>query len=368
APFLNDHGIGEKDNGDSGVFVPFPSAQDTEHGAWSKVSATTPHVLTEATTATLRLTGTFTVEVVGLDFRLLGDGAAADLRSGTERSSLSPAPGGLPGADERAHKVHEAFLRIVVTDGALELSVPRATSLQWSGPTAETVTGSVTMEEATGSIELANGQQQRLTGASYQLDGRYDLQANPAVQGLQLAVTGLDEHGQPLEPASTTVHQAASPVYWALAAAVAASAGITFLILGLRRRQPTMADVESALEAGHFRRAARDAGRLLRRRPGFEDAVISRAIALSKMGRNARVVREIHAHFAEREPSDGVLHYVLGLALKETGAAADAERAWHEALRRTPGLLPQVQPLLSGQQASSPPSAVVPAVDGTAYA
>ncbi|MCA1810995.1 MAG: hypothetical protein LC623_03165, partial [Halobacteriales archaeon] len=316
-PRLDQHEINEQDDKGSNLFLPVPVSKEAERGSWTVALAGTSHVLTEAQTATLRLSGTFTLEVVGLDFQLLGQGVEKELRSGVSRSS--PAPGGAP-TDERAHALHETFLRVLVTDGTLEFNVDAASALQWSGPAVETVAGSVTMEDATGSIQLADGQQQSLTGASYRLDGRYDLKANPAEQGLQLAVTGLDEQGQPLVPQSTTVRQAASPIYWAAVAAVASSAAVAALVVLLLHRRPTMADVESALEAGHFRRAARDAARLLRSRPGFEDAMISRAIALSKLGRNQRVVREIRAHFATREPSDGVLHYVLGLALRETGA------------------------------------------------
>jgi hypothetical protein len=349
---------------DSGVpALPNPPGMAKESGFWSEFPANASHVLTEADSATFHLSGTFVLEILGLDLRLEGEGRAADLHSGTAHDEV-----GVGAVDSHARAVHQSFLRIVVTDGTLDLGVPAAYRLQWSGLAAETTSGPVRMEDATGSVLLSDGNQQRLTGASYRLDGRYDVQANPSQQGLQMAFTGLDAAGQPLSPLTATVRPAASPFYWAAAAAVAGSAAVTLLILGLRRGNPTMADVESSLEAGHFRRAARDAGRLLRRRPGFEDAVLSRAIALAKLGRNRRVVREIQAHFASREPSDGVLHYVLGLALKETGATADAQEAWREALRRTPGLLPQVQPLLSAQQGSSPVSAVGPAVDGTAYA
>lgn len=354
---------GIEDKGDQGDGM--QGSLDEDEGYWSAPVAPTAHVLTEAGAGALRLTGTFTIEVVGFDFRLTGAGEPADLHSGVTYGSL--VPGGAAPVDGHARTFQESFLRITVTEGTLQLVAP-AGALQWSGPAASTVTDGVTMEDATGSIQLADGQQQRLTGASYRLEGRFDLQANPAEQGLQLAATGLDEEGRPLVPASTFVQQAASSFYWLAVAAVGGSAAITALAILLLRRRPTMADVESALEAGHFRRAARDASRLLRLRPGFEDAMISRAIALSKLGRNRRVVREIRAHFEQREPSDGVLHYVLGLALRETGAPADAQAAWREALRRTPGLLPQVQPLLAGQQASSRPSTVASPVDGTAYA
>lgn len=364
-PQLDQDGINEgQQHGATTVQSPFANG---EPSTWSYPTAASPHVLTDAQAGTLRITGTFVLEASGLDFAAQGSGTSTTLRSGITYGAL--APGGIGPADQHLRTMHEAFLRIFVTDGVLDLAVPAVPHLQWSGPAAATTVPSVTMTHANGFVRLSDGEKQTLDGASYVLDdGRYTLQSNPSQQGLQLAVTGLDANGNPLAPATATVRPTVPALAWAIAAAVVGATGVTLLAVALLRRNPTMADVETALEAGHFRRAARDAARLLQRRPGFEDAMISRAVALSKLGRNRRVVREIRAHFAAREPSDGVLHYVLGLALRETGATADAQEAWREALRRTPGLLPQVQPLLAGQQASSRPSAVPTAVDGTAYA
>lgn len=364
-PVLSSDGIYPRGSRGAGVLPSAP--QSSAPSFWSHPPAGGPHVVNQASAATVHLAGTFTVEVIGFDLHLAGEGQDADLHSGTSRPGLAPVPVGA--LDGHLHAIRQSFLRINVTDGTLDLGVPAARLVQWSGPAVESTTAdAVALSGATGTLLLSDGQRQQLTGAAYRLDGRFDLAANPAQQGLQLAVTGLDAHGQPLVPSTTTVRVAAAPPDWAVALAVAASAGAALLALALRRRQPTMRDVEAALEAGHFRRAARDAARLLRSRPHFEDAVLSRSIALSRLGRNRRVVREVHAHFAAQEPSDGVLHYVLGLALRETGAAEAAQAALREALRRTPGLLPQVQPLLSGQQPSSPASALGPAVDGTAYA
>ncbi|HUR61648.1 MAG TPA: hypothetical protein VM286_04720 [Candidatus Thermoplasmatota archaeon] len=370
-PELNHGSIQERPDPST---VPQASSQDPEP-YWTVTHSETAHVVTEALSATLHLAGTFTIEVIGLDFDLRGDGGSTQLHSGVQRDRL------VPGVD--AYKVRQDFLRIEVTDGSLDLgvrlapamtasvngqSVPDATLAQWSGPGADSASGSISLDGATGSFLRADGQQQRLTGSSYRFEGRYELHANPSEQGLQLGITGLDDQGQPLSPATQTVRPVASTLAWLIAlAAAAVAAGATVAIV-LLRRHPTMADLESGLETGHFRRVVRDSARILRKRPGFEDAVISRSIALSKLGRNGRVVREVRTHFASREPSDGVLHYVLGLALKELGETAQAQEAWKEAVRRTPGLLPQVAPFFPAQQASSTPSAVTGVVDGTAYA
>lgn len=362
-PELNPSKIQESSGDPSGA-GPLPSmgSGGGAGGFWTIRDAGGPHVVTEAAgAAVLRLEGTFTLEVVGLDFRLTGDGGDRRLHSGTEREPLQP---GAPGP---AQSIRQSFLRINVTAGSLDLAVASAALIQWSGPAAATTTAAASMEEATGSVTLSDGRQHRLTGAAYHLDGLASFQANPAQQGLQLEITGLDPQGYPLAPASTSVRQQATPAAWTVAATMAGGACAVLLALLLRRR-PTMADIEASLEAGRFRRAAWEASRLLRRRPGFEDAVLSRAIALSKLGRDRRVVHEVQDHLAGHAPSDGVLHYVLGLSLRRLGAVGDAQAALQEALRRTPALLPQVQPLLAGQQPSSPLRALPPAVDGPAYA
>jgi predicted Zn-dependent protease len=123
----------------------------------------------------------------------------------------------------------------------------------------------------------------------------------------------------------------------------------------LRRvlRMPALADVEHAIEEGEYRRAAHMAGRILSRLPGSEEALLGRAIALSKHGDNQAVVAELSRHLAAKPASDGTLHYVLGLAQLEVGRKEEAQASLKEAVRLTPSLQAEVAPRL-GKVFSSP--------------
>lgn len=109
-----------------------------------------------------------------------------------------------------------------------------------------------------------------------------------------------------------------------------------------RRRVPGLADVEAALERGDHEAAARHAKRITKDRPDFEGARIGHAIALAKTGRPEAAVRVAEEFLALREPSDGVLYYVMGTALLDLGRRAEARVAFEAAVSRTPQLLEQV--------------------------
>lgn len=113
-------------------------------------------------------------------------------------------------------------------------------------------------------------------------------------------------------------------------------------VVALRRRVPGLADVEAALERGDHEAAARHAERITKQRPDFEGARIGHAIALAKAGRPDAAVRVAEEFLALREPSDGVLYYVMGTALLELGRRAEAHAAFEAAVSRTPQLLEQV--------------------------
>lgn len=292
--------------------------------------------------AGLALHGTFTVEVVGLDFHLAGHDGDWTLQSGTWRDPIAP---GSPGAaNQAAHKMTSSFLRINVTDGDLLFNTLELGSFSAALPETNAVTGTIAAQDATGSLHEADGTQTRLTGSAYTLDGHYRLDANPSQAGVQVTLQGLDENGQPLAPASQAVAVPAIflAALWAAFGVLALGLMATFAFGRHLYQVPTMEDVEAHLEAGQYRIAAREAKRLLRRRPDSEDALISRAVALTKGGRPGQVVREVRARLGRRDASDGVLHYLLGLAYLELGRATAGHSALSEAVRRTPTLASQV--------------------------
>ncbi len=106
----------------------------------------------------------------------------------------------------------------------------------------------------------------------------------------------------------------------------------------VRLRRATMDDVEKALDAGRYPRAARMARSLQRRDPDNEDAAVARAVALSRAGKPHKVVSEISARIEQRKPEDGVLHYILGLAHLDLKDRDIAFIHLQEAVRRTPSL------------------------------
>jgi hypothetical protein len=319
-------------------------------------------VTTAGAASTLELSGTFTLELYGLSGRLSGTDGAWDVESGRWAQPLAP---GVP--DGSVRQVRESFLRIVVQDGTLTASIAAAELLQFSDFVATTESESLVLHGATGTFTLADGAVQQVSGSTFAPEGLTRAQSEPSDAGMRVALTGLGADGQPRSAPSATAIRIPDSVTLGLTGlflVVAATA--TVAGYALRRRPASMEEVETALVGGRYMVAARMAGRVLRRRPDSEEAMISRAVALTKAGRPQRVVRELTAHMARREPSDGVLHYVLGLAYLDLGELAPGEKALREAMRRTPALAAQVRsrlPSNSAQQGSRPEH---PSWDGSA--
>ncbi|MCA1819623.1 MAG: tetratricopeptide repeat protein [Thermoplasmatota archaeon] len=340
------HGIDEDANGDPNDRTP-PSRDFYQFSLGQPVVRTTAHGQ-----STLTVEGDFTLEILGVSGKLVGDAGEHLVRSGTWESPLAP---GLPGGN--AYSEDRVFVRMSVTHGSATFVFAPDVERQWAGPGASVVGAALTLDSAVGSVQTVNGDVVAVNAAHYKVPGRARLDIRPDPAGLAAKVTGLDEGGNALHPAAATARLPDSLVGGlaiGVAAAAALGAGIWWATRRARK-EPAMADVEASLEAGRFRRAARDAGRILHRQPGKETALISRAIALSKAGRNRRVVREVEGHLESRQPSDGVLHYVLGIAYVDLGRPKEAEVAFQEALRRTPDLLPEVQARLpSGSRLPAP--------------
>lgn len=311
-------------------------------------------------TATLTVEGDFILEMRGVNGTIAGDLGSRAVASGRWNQPMHPAAG-----NPVLYEEHNVFLRIWVTDGSATFTFGADATTQWAGQGAGyALAGKATFESATGAVTTESGQEVAVNAASYTLDGRHDLQMVSEPSGLDIQLRGYDADGNPLVPGGAAVQRVPEALLAGIALVIvvlAAVAGAAWLAQRRLRHEPTMADVEAALEAGQFRRAAREAGRILRHKPGMETAVISRAIALSKAGRNARVVTEVEDHLKQSDPTDGVLHYVLGVAYSDLGQPAAAEAAFQEALTRTPDLLPEVRSRLPAGSRIPAPSKKAPA-------
>lgn len=289
----------------------------------------------------LHVDGDFVVEMSGLTLADPAD-PSTTLESGKWTSPIAGTPPQTQGA---AYHVRQVFLRLTVTGGALDVGTEAGSpDLYWAASDVSSVhSGAVTLKDA-----VWNGD-----GA---VQTRAVVPANSVLairpQGTQLAVGVSDAPAGP----QGAVAQVAGPASAALVgtgAVLALAAAVGVGVLRRVLRLPALADVEGAIEAGEYRKAARLARRILARLPGSEEALLGRAIALSKDGRPDVVVDELTRRLAERPASDGALHYVLGLAQLEVGREEDGHRSLREAVRLTPSLHAQVAPRL-GKPFSSP--------------
>lgn len=340
-PSLDRSGLGEAlvSNDRAGSSEPY----------WSHPQAAYPHVVSR-TGGPVAVTwrGDFTLEAVGI----AGDVTTADRGWSFESGRWeTPLADGQP-AQENAHAVREVFLRVRVEDGVLSFSAPDA-SAAWSGPSllSTYLDGVATLESATGMVSAADGQAVRVSSPRLALAGPQGLASRPEGSGLDVDLVPVDAQGRPLPEAAVALAAPAAVLEGILAGTAVLAIGLSITYVVYRRymrRLPILADVEAALEANAFRRAAREARRILHRRPDSEDAMLSRAIALSKSGRHRAVAREVRHHLQARRPTDGVLHYVLGVAQQELGRLEEARASFEEAVRRTPALLKDVQERLGG--------------------
>lgn len=305
-----------------------------------------PWVLHYETSDQMRATlqGDFIVELMGVSLQVEGDGKEATLRSGSWTSPLNPAAP--PEATEVAHTRTTRFLRLTLTDATLEFATSGgAPVMRWASSEATAdFTGRAALVDAQGPLHTAAGE----------IDLRHERYVLPegsrlAAQAREGALLDLEVLPAPLSPHGGTMANVPAPASAALVGTGAILALAIAVGIGLLRRLlrlPALADVETAIEEGEYRKAARLAGRILARLPGSEEAMLGRAIALSKAGRPQDVVAELTQHLALRPASDGSLHYVLGLAQLDAGHAAEGQASLREAVRLTPSLQAEVAPRL----------------------
>lgn len=299
----------------------------------------------------LRTSGDFVVELRGFTLANLAN-PGETVESGTWTTPIAGAPAATQGA---AYHVRDVFLRLTVTDGVLDLGTEAGEpKTYWAASQVSSLhSGAVTLKEA-----VWAGDPARHTRSV--VPANRVLEIRP--EGAQLAVGVSEPSSSPLGVAAVAAPASAALVGTGAVLALAAAIGVGVLRRVLRL--PALADVERAIEEGEYRRAARLAGRILGRLPHSEEALLGRAIALSKDGRPAVVVDELSRHLAERPASDGTLHYVLGLAQLEVGREEEGQRSLREAVRLTPSLQPQVAPRLG--KAFSPPTSTAKETHGYA--
>jgi hypothetical protein len=351
-PILDPEGILERKDPTTGV-LPDSGGDGDVASYFTRPTFDTPHVrMSTNDSVTVTVHGDFTIEVIGLSGHVKGADASWDVESGVWTTSI--VPGGPSSLDGTIHNVKETFLRLSVHDGTLKIDLPASgQTVQWSGPSFVSTTNDAVHFSGgvSGTLSKADGTVQALSGPSFDLAGPAEMRATPTDGALDTQFQQAPAGGA-IVPASESFMAA----FGAAFAVLALGALATMLVVRRMGRAPLLADVERALEEGEYRRAASDAARILRRKPGEESALISRAIALSKSGRPRIVVREVTRHLGERRPSDGVLHYVLGLAYQDMGDAAKAERAFLEAVRLTPSLAAEISPRFpSLSRMDSPP-------------
>ncbi len=267
------------------------------------------------------------LELSGLDLQV--DAARSlVLQSGHFAEEVAPVSG-------TVHRDHEVFLRLYLTDAVVTVATdgPSGALLWAAGDLASQHDGPVAFASATGVLATANGQV-RLDHERFVAPAGAHLILRPAD-----ASTFSAELETPPAPAPSGLVAipvlAAGPagLVFALAAFVAGLAWFA-----LRGRGASLDAMEAAIAAGENRRAARVAAAILRRLPGHEDARLGRAIALTRAGSPGRAAREVERHLRRAEPTDGSLHYVMGLALLDKGRDEEGRAALREAVRRTPEL------------------------------
>lgn len=328
---------------------------------WTHAHVDTPQVVSAAPAAhsTVTATGDLVLELLGLDLQLTdATGAKVAIHTGITRT-----PTGAPGAS----RLDTDFARLRLTAASLAATTSSPGGIvEWSADKVAATAGSAMLSGASGWFDDAAGRHDVANG-QVALQGGAQVVAS-ADSDSRLTVDGAPAAAVP--QAHSTARASAAPVAAAAAFLVAAMAGTALLLHRRRQRTPSQTEVEEALADGRYARAATIAQRILEARPGSEDAVIARAIALAKQGRPERVVAELTRHLGTRDPTDGVVHYLLGLAYLDLGQSDKGRAALEEAVRRTPSLLAEAAARLG-----SPPSPIhlpLPAqpldLDGHAYA
>lgn len=289
------------------------------------------------------LEGDFILELDEMDLVLESNGSSQELRTVTHRES---AVSGGPAIIEV-----DGFLRLHLTDARLELTTDDLDGLfQVAAPDLQVVPdGRVTFVNAEGLLST-QGDSILLAGESYTLAESLPFSALGSGDRMTLDLQEPDRPG-PMAALADAVAKPLQAVPQALLIIGVVAVGFLVAVLAATAlASPSMGRVESALSDGQYRRAAKMAARILSRHPSAENAQVARAVALSKSGDHEQVIQELESSLSKKDPSDGVLHYVLGLAYMEAGHHGRAASRFQEAMDRTPELGPDVERILPARK------------------
>ncbi|MGB1697742.1 MAG: tetratricopeptide repeat protein [Thermoplasmatota archaeon] len=264
----------------------------------------------------VHINGTIVLEAEFVDFALHSQGKNTNVQSGRTISPVAP------GVDQ----ITERFARITLIDAELVLS-----SQAFEGTFQSALEQSDFQADAPIQVINATGEigDEFLQGATRSLPPQTLLLA-PADSGMVAEI--------PEEESNNWLGFMAKPVslqYWWIV--------LVPLPLLLLLRKPSLEKMEAAIERGQFERASRMANRLLRKDPYEERATMGLAVAESKLGRHRFVVGLLSKWLEEHEPTDGVFHYVLGMAYMDLGKQSAATKEFNAAVRLTPSLKHEIQ-------------------------
>ncbi len=298
---------------------------------------------------TFSLHGDLILEIYGVTIRASNATQSVEIETGSRNEPLNDDADVVVGAVARYS--NETFVRLYMKQAHANLQVvnPEGSAQYAMDRAAAATEGRVLMQAAQGRIHHG-GQATDIGPRTYIVEGRYAISVAGKGEQMRLTLDRQPESGtledliRPVEPASSQQVRTTSPI----APLAIVGSAILLLVAGTAARVWAMRrldqdDLEAALESQEFGRAARIGQQLLRRDYGNEEAAIGRAIALTKAGAPNQAIVELHERFHEGDPSDGVLHYVLGMAHLALDQREQARSAFSEAVRRTPDLLQDIQ-------------------------
>lgn len=299
----------------------------------------------ELADTTMTFTGDLVLEFLGGTLDARDQDEHVVLESGVWRE---PAVPGLPAGSMDSERI--VLLRVFLTAATVRVDVlGEGAQAFLASPSLDALPdGEAHLAGASGQV-VSGGRSVVLDNEPFTVPAGNEIALRPGKGALDL-----DVHAAPASVAAggKGLSSAGLPAWLALAATLVAAAAALALALARRASRTDLRAVEAAIEGQRFGRAARLAKRVLRAQPGLEDAMLGRAIALSKGGRAGAAIAELHEHLARHPASDGSLHYVLGLSFLDVGRVADARVALEEAVRLTPALANDVQARLAAQASS----------------